>query len=454
MGMVVGPAVRRPRASGAALLLAALVLLLLPATVTCQHQPAPPPPRPPLRSSCATGGKCTVQELTDRLLADHSRHTDPNLASAEAADADAANCRDDDTVSPNMVDAQIYVTKLGSIDQKSGSFEIEGYFRLWWTDSRLVWDARAACVRSIQLLDGPSNIWVPDFYFPPSVDHTIGAKHDGQMVKITPDGQVYWSQRLRLTVNCKMNFHQLPYDEQRCEIVMGSYSQGADEVNFQWRPGKDAMDKLDEQTNSEWIIGEQVQSEQRIPGLNPKVRVEFTLHRIPERYEETITEMMIFVFLSYLGSWIQRGAAPARVALSIITILVATSKTNSVAATLPPVAYKVWLVDFEFGCVCFCVMGFIQYTLVNFGMQQDAHLSKLRKEAAAAAAVAAAAAAAVERSDTAANPLAVEDAPSGPPAVELEAAAVKPRSMIGERKETVLLVKTARLKHLDLWMRW
>ena len=95
--------------------------------------------------------------------------------------------------------------------------------------------------------------------------------------------------------------------------------------------------------------------------------------------------------------------------------------------------------------------GFIQYTLVNFGMQQDAHLSKLRKEAAAAAA---AAAAAVERSDTAANPLAVEDAPSGPPAVELEAAAVKPRSMIGERKETVLLVKTARLKHLDLWMRW
>ena len=41
-----------------------------------------------------------------------------------------------------------------------------------------------------------------------------------------------------------------------------------------------ALDKLDEMTNAEWIIGEQTQSEVRIPGLNPKVKVEFALTRI------------------------------------------------------------------------------------------------------------------------------------------------------------------------------
>jgi hypothetical protein len=270
------------------------------------------------------------------------------------------------------------------------------------------------------------------------------------MVKITPDGQVYWSQRLRLTVNCKMSFHQLPWDEQRCEVIMGSYSQGADEVNFQWREGALAMDKLSDQTNSEWIIGEQTQSEVRIPGLTPKVRVEFSLTRIPDKYEDAIHEMMIFVFISYLGSWIQKTAAPARVALSIITVLVATSKTASVASSLPPVAYKVWLVDFEFGCVCFCVMGFVQYTLVNFGLQQDAHLSKLRKEAAAAAALAEKAA------STASNPLNADAPPAatGAPGTATVVAVKKPASGIGERRETELLVKTARLKHFDLLMRW
>lgn len=285
----------------------------------------------------------------------------------------------------------------------------------------------------------------------------IDQRVSSQMVKITPDGQVYWSQRLRLTANCKMNFHQLPWDKQRCEVIMGSYSQGADEVNFRWRPGSLAMDKLDEQTNSEWIIGEQTQSEVRIPGLHPKVKVEFSLTRIPDKYEDDIVEMMIFVFLSYLGSWIQKTAAPARVALSIITVLVATSKTASVAASLPPVAYKVWLVDFEFGCVCFCVMGFVQYTLVNFGLQQDAHLSKLRKEAAG---VVAKAAATEKATSAASNPLAL-DAPPPPVAADAPAGAEapvssvkKPASGIGERKETKLLAQTARLKYFDLLMRW
>ena len=52
---------------------------------------------------------------------------------------------------------------------------------MWWTDQRLAWDQERTCVGSIQLLDGPANIWVPDFYFPPSVDHKIGAKNDGQV---------------------------------------------------------------------------------------------------------------------------------------------------------------------------------------------------------------------------------------------------------------------------------
>ena len=47
------------------------------------------------------------------------------------------------------------------------------------------------------------------------------------------------------------------------------------------------------------------------------------------------------VFLSYLGSWITAAAAPARVALAIITILVATSHLIGLHDNLPPVNYAV-----------------------------------------------------------------------------------------------------------------
>ena len=83
---------------------------------------------------------------------------------------------------------------------------------------------------------------------------------------------------------------------------------------------------------------------------------------------------IIFVFLSYLGCWISPAAAPARVALGIITVLVVTGQLASVTAKLPPLSYGVWLVDFQFGCLLFNIVSFVLYAVVNFGQQQDGKL--------------------------------------------------------------------------------
>lgn len=117
------------------------------------------------------------------------------------------------------MDAQIYVTKLANIDQKAGTYEIEGFFRMWWNDPRMAYGpddpATTAddeeCVGKLTLLDGKDRLWVPDFYFPPSVKHLIGAKNDGQQMDIYPSGDIYWSQRLRLTLNCKFDFALMPW---------------------------------------------------------------------------------------------------------------------------------------------------------------------------------------------------------------------------------------------------
>ena len=202
--------------------------------------------------------------------------------------------------------------------------------RLWWNDARLQYAGPedGGCVKKMVFLDGPAKLWVPldeggailehldyhrlssirilscanqlgvgrndstapvqvpDFYFPLSGKQSVGAKYDGQQMDVYPNGDVYWSNRLRMTGNCKMNFQQMPWDEQRCGIIMGSYSQSAAEVNFQWKPGRVppllrpsppgprqllrlgtpqlAMDKLADETNAQWEIGVQTQSEVRV----------------------------------------------------------------------------------------------------------------------------------------------------------------------------------------------
>ena len=157
----------RHRAGGATscAVAALLVLALLPPTAHGQQRPPRSPP---------AGAGETVQQLTDRLLSGYSQRTSPNVAMAERlAATTGAQCSPPE---PNMVTAQIYVTKFGNIDQKVGSFDVEGYFRLWWNDPRLAFDAGSSCIDSIKLLDGPDQIWVPDFYFPPSKTHVIGAR--------------------------------------------------------------------------------------------------------------------------------------------------------------------------------------------------------------------------------------------------------------------------------------
>eukprot|EP01043_Picozoa_sp_COSAG02_P001675 COSAG02_NODE_35_length_49339_cov_20.375102_49_plen_413_part_00 len=315
------------------------------------------------------GGQGTMKDITERVLQDYDRNTNPTMAAGQEAPSPPGECP---RVDVNMVDAQIYVTKIPEINQKAGTYSLEGFFRLWWNDTRLTFDDSDAggCVEKLIFVDGPSKLWTPDFYFPPSVTQNIGAKNDGQLMEVKPNGEVYWSQRLRVTVNCVMDFRQMPWDTQECDIVLGSYSQGRAEVNFQWKPGRIAMDKLDEQINNEWEIGDQEEGTVDIPGLTPKVKVKFTLTRIPDPYVQSMVLSVIFVAVSYFGCWIAKGAVPARVTLAIVTILVVSNTQAALRVQLPKISYSVWLLDFQMGCLIFNLMSFVLYVLVNFGSQQ------------------------------------------------------------------------------------
>ena len=83
------------------------------------------------------------------------------------------------------------------------------------------------------------------------------------------------------------------------------------------------------------------------------------LERLSAIYVMQISLACLIVLLSYLGSWIAPTAAPGRIALGIISILIVANNYQSVQRSLPKVAYNVFMMDFLLGALVFNVVTFI-----------------------------------------------------------------------------------------------
>lgn len=94
--------------------------------------------------------------------------------------------------------------------------------------------------------------------------------------------------------------------------------------------------------------------------------------------KSAVVPVVIFVLVSYSGYWISPGAAPARVTLAIISVLITLTLWSNIIGSMPLVTYPVWLRDYIMGCVFFNLASVFSYTVVNYGMQvRDAHKAKV-----------------------------------------------------------------------------
>ena len=187
----------------------------------------------------------------------------------------------------------------------------------------------------------------------------------------------------RAVINCHFYLGKLPWDEQTCEIDVGLYSQTLAEVNLTWTDNNDegALAGLEHQVTAEWFIGEQ-HAENRIhkgaAGDYALAVATFKLTRNPLHHEKKILKSCIFVLISYLGVWIDAEAAPARVALALLMILIVMTQIEMVESKLPNVSYHIWLADFQLGCLIFNILCFFSYVLVNYGARQHRKVLKIR----------------------------------------------------------------------------
>ena len=181
-----------------------------------------------LALSLVTGGSAicdgnTKHALFRCMMTDYDKTSRPGLDSKQCVAS----------APPVSVTFQLVVKVLTKVDQRLGSYELEGYMRLRWRDPRLSFNSSTYCHPFI-VQSTAEGIWVPDLYFEHSVSLSLGDGHDGEVLYIYPDGSVVWSRFARLQLRCTMGFGQLPFDTQNCLLLSGIYSDTAADVMLTW----------------------------------------------------------------------------------------------------------------------------------------------------------------------------------------------------------------------------
>jgi len=306
---------------------------------------------------------------------------------------------------PVVVEAQFHMTHLDSVDQRLGQVTLGGYLRQWWRDQRLAYNttANGGCLDMVRLrptVQPDYKIWTPHLYVDNSVTFTDSGKDYGaQLLEISPDGGIWWSKMISLTVQVKMNFHRVPFDSHDVNMVLASYSLPNSEVRLVGKGGTPGQAQSGIGVTSETLSSStwEIQDDESVKpegmttqailtikfgGTWDYLTVQFRIARKTKFFiEQVLLQDFLFLSVSYAGFFINPTVAPARAAMAVIPVLIMRTLANFVFQGLPQISYSVWLADYLMASMWLCVLCVAQFAVTQYCLLKesrgDAYYKKL-----------------------------------------------------------------------------
>merc|ERR1719445_2794360 len=144
---------------------------------------------------------------------------------------------------PVTVGVSLYILSIGDLSEKFMDFTFDMYFRQFWSDPRLSFDAQEFGIEKLVVgAEYIKLIWVPDTFF---VNEKIALFHqattENQFLRITHTGEVLRSMRLTIKATCPMNLANFPFDAQMCTVEIESFGYTMADLKYKWNDGKTSV---------------------------------------------------------------------------------------------------------------------------------------------------------------------------------------------------------------------
>ncbi|GAA36399.1 Glycine receptor subunit beta [Clonorchis sinensis] len=286
------------------------------------------------------------------------------------------------TQNETVVTVYISISAITSVDVMNMQYTVDMLLRQEWRDPRLAWDHNPRYSNYTKNIVSPTfktKIWIPDLFFRNGKEgrlHKITCEN--LLIRIQPNGDVLYSQKITMRLACQMHLRTFPMDTQECDMDIGSYGYTLEQLRFVWRNETPVTLPRDLQ------ISEFDPPEEMIPhdcsslyktttGQYTCLNVTFLLSRqIGYWLASTYIPNTLIMVVSWLNFWVSPEAVPARVNLSLLTLLGVITQTTSYASTLPRVSYIKAIDVWTIACIAFNSGVLLEFAFAS-------HLSKQRK---------------------------------------------------------------------------
>ncbi|XP_078347220.1 gamma-aminobutyric acid receptor subunit beta-2-like isoform X2 [Oculina patagonica] len=238
-----------------------------------------------------------------------------------------------------LILVDLYVESFGKIEEVNMELDAYMYFRQEWRDPRLA----NVVNKTVSLIREDTNlIWRPDTFSYNSretdLPHEDKAMHS--VLRVHPNGDVFYSRNTHLVSACDMDLHNFPIDIQNCSLTFGSYGFSTSDVDYFWK--REEL-TVEQPVMAQFIITTSKVSRKNgvyITGNYTIVEASFLLQRRLGYYMIQLYLPCIFlVMLSWIVFWMSPDNGGDRLTVGITCILTIVFLLGYVNAMLPKVSY-------------------------------------------------------------------------------------------------------------------